>query len=91
LDAAAGARYRRATMVDVNAYAGLLEAIETRFESEAALDELERHVNTDGRLTADDREHLRRRIWFYRGDFHGRRRELERRDRGELDVLPLER
>jgi hypothetical protein len=57
LDAAAGARYRRATMVDVNA--GLLEAIETRFESEAALDELERHVNTDGRLTADDREHLR--------------------------------
>ncbi|MEA2248075.1 MAG: hypothetical protein QOH46_2604 [Solirubrobacteraceae bacterium] len=59
MDAAAGARYRRATMVDVNAYAGLLEAIETRFESEAALDELERHVNTDGRLTADDREHLR--------------------------------
>jgi hypothetical protein len=72
-------------MVDVNAYRELMDAIEARFESEDALDELERQVVEDERLDSDDREHLLRRIGFYRSDFHARRRDAERDARDELD------
>jgi hypothetical protein len=71
-------------MVDVNAYRELMDTIEARFESEAALDELERQAVADERLDADDRAHLLRRIGFYRSDFHARRHAAER---GELAVL----
>ena len=70
---------------------GLMNAIESRFESEGALDELERQVTANARLHDDDRAHLLRRIAFYRGDYHLRQRDAERIVRGELDVLPLER
>ena len=54
-----------------------MDAVEARFESERDLDGLERQVRADERLDADDREHLLRRIGFYRDDFHRRGRSAE--------------
>lgn len=44
-------------------------------------------LDTDGRLSDDDREHLRQRVRFYRGDFHARLRAAERGVPGKSDVL----
>jgi hypothetical protein len=68
-----------------------MDAIEQRFEDERELRRLLAAAEHDERLTADERRVAVDRAAFYLGDYHWKRRHAERIERGELDVLPLER
>jgi hypothetical protein len=75
----------------VSCLADTMDAIEQHFEEDRELRRLLAVAEHDDRLTAGERRVPVARCAFYLGDFHARRRAAERIDRGELDVLPLER
>jgi hypothetical protein len=60
----------------------LADAIEDRFDSERALNALEARIRREPGLSDNERTLLLRRVAFYRGDFHDRRRDAERLERG---------